>query len=1558
MIRVPRGGAAWAFREEEDTQLYEEPIEDVDLPSTRAPSPPRRGFEPVWRGGPVQLARAVEPQEEALDAIDATQAYGDDPPLHAEVAEEEEGTQLYTEDWLAVSTSRPPVPSFQLASSPLGQESSPVRQGASSALVTGAVEEEPLVATQMYSESPPEPQSPGAEAMRGQQSSPLREPGSPGAAVRSHQEAAMDPMTPIRRGPTCSKLQAALAAAGVPISGTASPCATQSYEEEEARPLMQEPDIKATTVAAADSPGGTQLYDDSAEPLTWSNPRKHQEAEAAAPVPSALNDSPPGTQLYEDVPLFQDSPVVAKVSAAPATMADSPCGTQNYDDVPSFWSGSSKATLTVLGAAVGAPDSSQGVAAARRGSSQAKLTVLGAPVGAPDSSPGPAATLRNRLQTAALACSALAESPPGTQLYEDVPLFQSSPASSKEAAPMFGSGLASSPGATQRQLAGDFQATVPSPSRQSPPMQSPPRTSPPHQSPGSPGATQLYEDSATPQRSPAAFRDQQEVAPQPISPTESICSANSLPAAPKGTATVTAMEEEELADTQFYGGEEAFQARATAFTADTAATQNYEDCEDVPEAEPADATGAAPLQGHLQVEAALQPGRPSTSAEPEAPPPTPEPEVEAEAPKSDLEEVEEEDHAAPPCAEAPVEAPAARVSPQQREEGGSGSEAGKDLVPSPEKAADCARLGRVSTVSTYSGSRSSPASAYSESRSASAQDVLREPGEGGCEATQLYGMDDDCLLEEPPKMATVDAGACSAPPPISKNCAEIFIEATQQYDTLIDHGSWNEMPAEAVQHNTEHVADMPAVREPESTQFYAATQFYDSPMKACTAKECPPPPPRRSLQAVAMEETQFYEEGFASAAVACTQLYSEDISPIKQKPSEKPLGGSPAGSSSAVVECTQLYSTQLYSEGDHVSPVKEKTSDRSAAGLALDCNVECTQLYSEGDHVSPVRERAPGEPSADLAVVAVEEPARPASPKPPSPCSSKPTPPSRPSLAEQDKAFQLPRARRRQGSSPPQTPAASSVKRPEITPARSPQRQALAQAAGGQGQSRSSTTPLLGLLAQAARDCPLSAPVATSVSEALQATMAASKAAASGAAAATVAAEVAAKRASTPCRSGRARAKKAPEGPAAIAASARAEPAPTSPGAGRNIRATASPSAASARSAALQETAGEAPAGNEAPPPTKRRRLSGKQSPPEPNPWATKVEEPDVVVLRAKPGRAPKGKRGQQAAVACKVEDDLTAIPAKSTRSKRARPSKPPSSQQTASQPSQAQRGSPGDVRDMALGGAKGARGAQPAAGSKQGVRRAKRERFVDDDDSDAPRQGGRSSAKSSRTAASPPQAPAAPVAVQPMAAVQSLAAQALVAAEPLAEPLAAQPCFVATGLDFAPKYLRALCSLGAEVVEDWSPGVTHLVADTFRRTTKFMCAICVGAQIVVPQYLEACRKASSIVDTAPYTLKDPVCEAAFAKKHALESYSLADALERARSSGPMLASYRVYCEPFVQGCADLKTLVEAAGGEWLSEASEVTADKRTLHIGKVYDAELLREAACTQVLRFNMYRL
>lgn len=203
------------------------------------------------------------------------------------------------------------------------------------------------------------------------------------------------------------------------------------------------------------------------------------------------------------------------------------------------------------------------------------------------------------------------------------------------------------------------------------------------------------------------------------------------------------------------------------------------------------------------------------------------------------------------------------------------------------------------------------------------------------------------------------------------------------------------------------------------------------------------------------------------------------------------------------------------------------------------------------------------------------------------------------------------------------------------------------------------------------------------------------------------------------------------------------------------------------------------------------------------------------------------------------------------------------------------------------------------------------------------------------------------------------------------------RPCFAATGLELGTHQRRVLEGrLGALVASEWSSDVTHLVCASFRRTTKLMCAICTGAHIVVPAYLTACEKAGRIVGVTPFILRDRACEVAFAVQHGLPTYSLEVAVDRARRCGPLLRGLAVYCAASVAGRSDLRALVSAAGGLWLcrvpapAELLNSDGSMAVLLLGRVpralasdrsvkaFDAELLREAACTQELRYGVHQL
>lgn len=219
--------------------------------------------------------------------------------------------------------------------------------------------------------------------------------------------------------------------------------------------------------------------------------------------------------------------------------------------------------------------------------------------------------------------------------------------------------------------------------------------------------------------------------------------------------------------------------------------------------------------------------------------------------------------------------------------------------------------------------------------------------------------------------------------------------------------------------------------------------------------------------------------------------------------------------------------------------------------------------------------------------------------------------------------------------------------------------------------------------------------------------------------------------------------------------------------------------------------------------------------------------------------------------------------------------------------------------------------------------------------------------------------------------------ASAAVRGQRLARPVVEKPlCFSSTGVELSRVQKQFLSqTLRAKFVAEWSPEVTHLISDAFRRTTKFMCAVCAGVRIVTPAFLDHCLSVGSLLDDRPFILRDVVGEDAFGKKHGLANFSVASALERSRHDGPLLNGVAVHCLSSVVGRAELQVVVEAAGGKWLETCPPVDSlqstfllgqagirlsvqEMKSLHGGEIYDVELLREATCTQVLRPDLYRL
>ncbi|KAG7527331.1 hypothetical protein FFLO_07042 [Filobasidium floriforme] len=113
-------------------------------------------------------------------------------------------------------------------------------------------------------------------------------------------------------------------------------------------------------------------------------------------------------------------------------------------------------------------------------------------------------------------------------------------------------------------------------------------------------------------------------------------------------------------------------------------------------------------------------------------------------------------------------------------------------------------------------------------------------------------------------------------------------------------------------------------------------------------------------------------------------------------------------------------------------------------------------------------------------------------------------------------------------------------------------------------------------------------------------------------------------------------------------------------------------------------------------------------------------------------------------------------------------------------------------------------------------------------------------------------------------------------------------------------------------VVTDDGKKVTHLVADSMKRTPKFLVAMNAAPIVVTTSWVEACVKADALVDEADHLLNDTKNE----KKH---GFKLAEALERAaeaKERGGLMIGHRLIVTAGLKPTLPLiKDLVTTAGG-------------------------------------------
>ncbi|XP_035225064.1 PAX-interacting protein 1-like [Stegodyphus dumicola] len=133
------------------------------------------------------------------------------------------------------------------------------------------------------------------------------------------------------------------------------------------------------------------------------------------------------------------------------------------------------------------------------------------------------------------------------------------------------------------------------------------------------------------------------------------------------------------------------------------------------------------------------------------------------------------------------------------------------------------------------------------------------------------------------------------------------------------------------------------------------------------------------------------------------------------------------------------------------------------------------------------------------------------------------------------------------------------------------------------------------------------------------------------------------------------------------------------------------------------------------------------------------------------------------------------------------------------------------------------------------------------------------------------------------------------------------KPRVLFSGLLNIKEYAKIVCQLGGCLAK--SPvESTHLVANQYVRTVKFLCAIHVVKYVVTVDWLKECEKQNQFVDEEPYILQDPENEKTY-------SFSLKSTLRRIDRT-PLFKDFIFFITAGVFPKPDvLKLIIEAGGG-------------------------------------------
>ncbi|KAG8190391.1 hypothetical protein JTE90_022034 [Oedothorax gibbosus] len=134
------------------------------------------------------------------------------------------------------------------------------------------------------------------------------------------------------------------------------------------------------------------------------------------------------------------------------------------------------------------------------------------------------------------------------------------------------------------------------------------------------------------------------------------------------------------------------------------------------------------------------------------------------------------------------------------------------------------------------------------------------------------------------------------------------------------------------------------------------------------------------------------------------------------------------------------------------------------------------------------------------------------------------------------------------------------------------------------------------------------------------------------------------------------------------------------------------------------------------------------------------------------------------------------------------------------------------------------------------------------------------------------------------------------------------RPRVLFTGIPKVKELAKVVCQLGG-VLSPSERECTHLVADAFSRTVKFLCAIHAARFVVTQEWVHACHTHNTFVDEMPYILRD-------AENEKLFGFDMESIVMKPQRT-PLFQDFVFYVTPGVFPRPEVvKRIIEAGGGE------------------------------------------